>query len=55
LLHARVGMLKAMNHGQERMLSDHKAMHWGSGSSNGTSEANLRRERFGIKRGHHSR
>jgi hypothetical protein len=28
LLHARVGMLRAMNHGQERVLSDRKETHW---------------------------
>jgi hypothetical protein len=29
LLHARVGMLKAMNHGRERVFSDRKETHWG--------------------------
>jgi len=29
LLHARVGMLRAMNHGRERVFSDRKATHWG--------------------------
>jgi hypothetical protein len=28
LLHARVGMLRAMNHGRERVFSDRKEMHW---------------------------
>ena len=29
LLHARVGMLRAMNHGVERVYSDRKETHWG--------------------------
>jgi hypothetical protein len=29
LLHARVGMLRAMNHGHERVFSDRKETHWG--------------------------
>ena len=29
LLHARVGMLRAMNHGRERVFSDRKETHWG--------------------------
>jgi hypothetical protein len=29
LLHARVGMLRAMNHGRERIYSDRKETHWG--------------------------
>lgn len=29
LLHARVGMLQAMNHEHERVLSDRKKTHWG--------------------------
>jgi hypothetical protein len=29
LLHARVGMLRAMNHGKERVFSDRKETHWG--------------------------
>jgi hypothetical protein len=29
LLHARVGMLRAMNHGVERAFSDRKDTHWG--------------------------
>jgi hypothetical protein len=28
LLHARVGMLRAMNHEAPRVLSDRKVMHW---------------------------
>jgi hypothetical protein len=29
MLHARVGMLRAMNHGHERVFSDRKETHWG--------------------------
>jgi hypothetical protein len=29
LLHARVGMLRALNHGVERVFSDRKDTHWG--------------------------
>ena len=29
LLHARVGMLRALNHGKERVYSDRKETHWG--------------------------
>jgi hypothetical protein len=29
LLHARVGMLRAMHHGVERAFSDRKETHWG--------------------------
>jgi hypothetical protein len=29
LLHARVGMLRAMNHGHEHVFSDRKETHWG--------------------------
>jgi hypothetical protein len=29
LLHARVGMLRAMHHGKERVFSDRKETHWG--------------------------
>jgi hypothetical protein len=29
LLHARVGMLRAMNHGRDRVFSDRKETHWG--------------------------
>jgi hypothetical protein len=29
LLHARVGMLRAMNHGKERVYSDRNETHWG--------------------------
>lgn len=29
LLHARVGMLRAINNGHGRMLSDRKETHWG--------------------------
>jgi hypothetical protein len=29
LLHARVGMLRAMNHGHERVFSARKETHWG--------------------------
>jgi hypothetical protein len=29
LLHARVGMLRAMNHGRERVFSDRKERAWG--------------------------
>ena len=29
LLHARVGMLRAMNHGRERVFSDRKETYWG--------------------------
>jgi hypothetical protein len=29
LLHARVGMLRAMNDGRERVLTDLKETHWG--------------------------
>ena len=32
LLHARVGMLRAKNHGHERMFSDREETHWTSGS-----------------------
>jgi hypothetical protein len=32
LLHARVGMLRAMNHDRPRVFSDRKESHWGSGS-----------------------
>jgi hypothetical protein len=28
-LHARVGMMRAMNHGNERVFSDRKETHWG--------------------------
>jgi hypothetical protein len=29
LLHGRVGMRRAMNHGRERVFSDRKETHWG--------------------------
>jgi hypothetical protein len=29
MLHARVGMLMAMNHGKPRVFSDRKETHWG--------------------------
>jgi hypothetical protein len=29
LLHARVGMLRALNHGMPRVFSDRKEQHWG--------------------------
>jgi hypothetical protein len=29
VLHARVGMLRAINHGRERVLTDLKETHWG--------------------------
>jgi hypothetical protein len=29
LLHARVGMLRAMSHGTQRIFSDRKETHWG--------------------------
>jgi hypothetical protein len=29
LLHARVGMLRAISHGNERVYSDRKETHWG--------------------------
>jgi hypothetical protein len=29
LMHARIGLLRAMNHGRERAYSDRKETHWG--------------------------
>jgi hypothetical protein len=33
---ARIAMLRAINHGRERVFSDRKETHWGSGNSSGT-------------------
>jgi hypothetical protein len=37
VMHARIGVLRALNLNVERTLTDRKEMHWGTGSSRGTS------------------
>jgi hypothetical protein len=37
LMHARIGVLRALNRNVERTVTDRKDSHWGAGSSRGTS------------------
>jgi hypothetical protein len=37
LMHARIGVLRALNRNIERTLTDRKEIHWGVGGSRGTS------------------
>ncbi len=37
VMHARIGVLRALNRNIERTLTDRKEMNWGAGGSRGTS------------------
>ena len=41
VMHARIGVLRALNRNIERTLTDRKEMHWGAGSSRGINDNRL--------------
>jgi hypothetical protein len=47
MMHARIGVLRALNRNIERTFTDRKEMHWGAGSSRETDNDSPHRRRGG--------